>query len=70
LRSKGEGDQFFAQVQEEAEDLAADIRRRTQELQSPSSDKIFDHVYSEEHPVMADQKQWLAGYESSFGGAA
>jgi len=70
LRSKGEGDKFFADVQDEAEDLAADIRRRTHELQNPSSDKIFDHVYSEAHPVTADQKQWLAGYESSFGGAA
>src|SRR5690554_3581573 len=69
LRSKGEGDQFFAEVHAEAEDLAADIRRRTQELQGPSTDKIFDHVYTEPHPVTAEQKHWLAGYESSFGGA-
>ncbi|MHA6693672.1 thiamine pyrophosphate-dependent dehydrogenase E1 component subunit alpha [Homoserinimonas sp. A520] len=70
LRSKGEGDQFFAEVAAEAEDLAADIRHRTHALESPSTDKIFDHVYSEPHPVMAEQKQWLAGYESTFGGAA
>ena len=70
LRSRGEGDQFFAEVETEAEDLAADIRRRTFALESPSTDKIFDHVYSEPHPVMAAQKQWLADYEASFGGAA
>ena len=70
LRSKGEGDQFFADVEAEAEDLAADIRHRTHALESPSTDKIFDHVYSEPHPVTAEQKAWLANYESSFGGAA
>jgi pyruvate dehydrogenase E1 component alpha subunit len=70
LRSKGEGDQFFADVDAEAEDLAADIRHRTHALESPSTDKIFDHVYSEPHPVTTEQKQWLADYESSFGGAA
>jgi 2-oxoisovalerate dehydrogenase E1 component alpha subunit len=70
LRSKGEGDQFFAEVEAEAEDLAADIRHRTHELHSPSTDKIFDHVYSEPHPVMTEQKRWLAGYEASFGGGA
>ncbi len=70
LRSRGEGDQFFAEVAIEAEDFAADIRRRTHELPSPTNDKIFDHVYSEPHPVMEAQKQWLATYEESFGGAA
>ena len=70
LRSRGEGDQFFAEVATEAEDLAADIRRRTHELQNPSTDKIFDHVYSESHPVMAEQKRWLAEYEAAFGGVA
>jgi pyruvate dehydrogenase E1 component alpha subunit len=27
---------------------------------------MFDHVYSEPHPLIAEQKAWLAGYESSF----
>ena len=67
LRSRGEGDAFFAEVDEEAEDFAADIRTRTHELGTPSTDKIFDHVYSEPHPVTAAQKQWLADYEASMG---
>lgn len=70
LRARGESDQFFADVATEAEDFAADIRRRTLELPPPSNDKIFDHVYSEPHPVMEAQKQWLAAYEESFGGVA
>ena len=28
---------------------------------------MFDHVYSEPHPVMREQREWLAGYEHSFG---
>jgi pyruvate dehydrogenase E1 component alpha subunit len=70
LRSRGEGDAFFAEVQAEAEDFAADIRKRTLEIETPSTDTIFDFVYSEPHPVMAAQKQWLADYEASFGGDA
>ena len=70
LRSKGEDDAFFAAVAEEAEDFAADIRRRTLELGIPSTDRMFDHVYSEPHPVTSAQKAWLADYESSFGADA
>jgi len=67
LRSRGEGDAFFAAVDEEAEDFAADIRTRTHELGTPSTDKMFDHVYSDPHPVVAAQKQWLEDYEASMG---
>jgi 2-oxoisovalerate dehydrogenase E1 component alpha subunit len=70
LRSRGESDAFFAEVAVEAEDFAADLRKRTLELKVPSVDLIFDNVYSDPHPVMDTQKQWLADYESSFGGDA
>ncbi|WP_346233179.1 thiamine pyrophosphate-dependent dehydrogenase E1 component subunit alpha [Parafrigoribacterium mesophilum] len=66
LRSRGEGDRFFSDVRTEAEDFAADIRRRTLELPSPERDTIFDFVYSEPHPVIDEQKHWLAEYEASF----
>jgi pyruvate dehydrogenase E1 component alpha subunit len=68
LRSKGEGDGFFAGIATEAEDFSSDLRRRTLELTVPSTDLIFDNVYSEPHPVMDAQKQWLADYEASLGG--
>nr|WP_235928947.1 thiamine pyrophosphate-dependent dehydrogenase E1 component subunit alpha [Marisediminicola senii] len=66
LRSRGAGDDVFAAIAEEADDFAADIRRRTLELESPSTDKIFDHVYSDPHPVIDAQKLWLAEYEDSL----
>ena len=70
LRDRGEGDSFFATVAEEAEDFAVDLRARTLALTAPSSDVIFDSVYSEPHPVMDAQRAWLAGYEASFGADA
>ena len=66
LRAKGEADDFFASVKAEGEDFASDIRKRTLELQSPPVGNIFDFVYSEPHPLIDAQKQWLADYESSF----
>ena len=34
------------------------------------SDLMFDHVYSEPHPLIDAQKTWLAEYEASFEGDA
>jgi 2-oxoisovalerate dehydrogenase E1 component alpha subunit len=66
LRSRGEGDAFFAEVKAEAADFAEDIRRRTLELGVPPVDDIFDNVYSEPHPLVAEEKQWLEGYEAAY----
>ncbi|MCS5717403.1 thiamine pyrophosphate-dependent dehydrogenase E1 component subunit alpha [Herbiconiux sp. CPCC 205763] len=66
LRSLGQSDAFFAEVRAEAEDFAADIRHRTLTLTPPPMSTIFDRVYSEPHPVMAEQKLWLERYEASF----
>lgn len=68
LRKRGEGDDFFIAAATEAEDFSADLRRRTLELTIPSTDLIFDNVYSEEHSLMDAQKRWLADYEASLAG--
>jgi 2-oxoisovalerate dehydrogenase E1 component alpha subunit len=68
LENQGVGPSFFASVDEEAADLGEDIRKRTLELGPPPVDVIFDHVYSEAHPLIDEQKEWLAKYEASFGG--
>ena len=70
LRAQGEGDAFFASVAEEAEDFAADGRARTLALEPPAAESMFAHVYSESHPVMDAQREWLAQYEASFEGEA
>lgn len=70
LEQQGVGQAFFDAAQEEAADLAADVRRRTMELPPPSPASMFEHVYSEPHPVMDEQRRWLEDYEASFGGDA
>ncbi|MEO8095357.1 MAG: thiamine pyrophosphate-dependent dehydrogenase E1 component subunit alpha [Pseudolysinimonas sp.] len=68
LRSKGEGEDFFAEVATEAEDVAADARARTVLLESPTASKMFAHVYSDPHPTVDAQAAWFAAYEASFDG--
>jgi len=70
LRSRGEGDSFFSGLTAEADDFAADLRARTVAMPAPTTEQIFDVVYSEPHPLMQQQKQWLTEYEASFGGEA
>jgi pyruvate dehydrogenase E1 component alpha subunit len=66
LRSRGEGEEFFRAVEEEAADFAEDIRRRTLELVPPPVDAMFDNVYSEPHPLIEQEKQWLEEYEAAY----
>jgi pyruvate dehydrogenase E1 component alpha subunit len=70
LEQQGVGQAFFDGAQEEAADLAADVRRRTMHLQAPPVASMFEHVYSEPHPLMDEQRRWLDDYEASFGGDA
>ena len=67
LQGRGASDAFFADVDAEAAALAADVRTRTLELPVPTRDDMFAHVYSEPHPLMDEQRKWLADYEASFG---
>jgi len=66
LRARGEGDAFFAEIETEANDLAADIRHRTLALGVPDADKMFNHVYTEPHPLMESERTWLENYEAAF----
>jgi pyruvate dehydrogenase E1 component alpha subunit len=66
LRGKGADEAFFAEVQAEGADLAADVRRRTFSMEPPTTARIFDVAYSDPHPLVAAQKQWLADYEAGF----
>lgn len=70
LRSRGVDEAEFAAIEEEAQDTAADVRRTTLAAASPSSDVIFDGVYTDPHHTLEEQKQQLARFEASFGGDA
>ncbi|MEO6826488.1 MAG: thiamine pyrophosphate-dependent dehydrogenase E1 component subunit alpha [Microbacteriaceae bacterium] len=67
LRSLGIEQAFLDSVAEEAEDFAADARRRALEIVAPVRNTIFDHVYAEPHPLIQEQREWLEAYENSYG---
>lgn len=67
LESRGAAAELFDDVEAEAADAAEDLRARTITLGVPSDDSMFAHVYSEPHPLMDEQRAWLAEYEASFG---
>ncbi|MEZ7757163.1 thiamine pyrophosphate-dependent dehydrogenase E1 component subunit alpha [Microbacterium paraoxydans] len=68
LENRGAEESFFADVDAEAADAAEDLRARTVQLGPPRADLMFDHVYSEPHPLIEEQKAWRARYEASFEG--
>ena len=67
LRGRGVGESFFADVAAEAEDAAAELRTRIFEIAVPEPESMFDHVYSEPHPLMDEQRARLLAYEASYG---
>lgn len=70
LERRGAASAFFDEVDEEAGDVAADLRRRALDAAAPPRSAIFEHVYSEPHPVVEAQAAWLEAYENSFEGEA
>ena len=68
LRKQGVGQDFFDEVEQAGNQLAAELREATFALQEPELELMFDHVYSEPHPVIEEQRAWLQGYEESLGG--
>jgi 2-oxoisovalerate dehydrogenase E1 component alpha subunit len=66
LRGRGASDAFFAEVEAEGAAFAEDTRVRTNALGGIPTDLMFDHVYSEQHPLIDAQRAWLGDYEASF----
>ena len=66
LQGLGVESGFFEGVAEEAEDFAADIRTRTLALETPPVADIFQHVFTEPHPVVDAEREALETYLASF----
>jgi 2-oxoisovalerate dehydrogenase E1 component alpha subunit len=67
LIRSGSGDEaFFADVETEASDYAADLRARCLALPDPRLLDLFDHVYAEQTPYLLDQKTQYAEYLATF----
>ncbi|PZU40811.1 MAG: pyruvate dehydrogenase (acetyl-transferring) E1 component subunit alpha [Microbacterium sp.] len=68
LEGRGAAQGFFDGIDEQGRDVAADVRARTMALEGLRADDMFEHVYSEPHPLMEAQRAWLRDYEASFEG--
>jgi len=63
------GPDFFGQVEAEADELAAYVRKGCLEMADPEPLVAFDHVYAEEHPLVAAERAAYADYLESFADA-
>ncbi|QOC26982.1 pyruvate dehydrogenase (acetyl-transferring) E1 component subunit alpha [Microbacterium hominis] len=68
LEGRGAAASFFDDVDAAAQAYADDVRVRTNALGTIEPDSMFAHVYSEDHPLMVEQRRWLAAYEASLEG--
>jgi 2-oxoisovalerate dehydrogenase E1 component alpha subunit len=68
LEGRGASAAFFDEVDEGAAAHADDVRTRAVTLTAPEAPSMFAHVYTDDHPLMAEQARWLADYEASLDG--
>jgi len=67
LEGLGElSEEFRAQVQAEAKDLGARTRTYIKTTEPGDPVQIFDHVYAEPHPQVAQERAWFDRYQRSF----
>jgi 2-oxoisovalerate dehydrogenase E1 component alpha subunit len=59
-------DAFFAGIDAEADDLAAEIRAGCLALPDPQPLSMFDHAYAGPHQQVDAERAWLASYLDSF----
>lgn len=66
LRANATGEDFFEGVEAEAKQYAADVRRAALAIEAPDRPVIFEHIYSEPHPLVDEERAWADRYEASF----
>ncbi|GAA1184340.1 thiamine pyrophosphate-dependent enzyme [Nesterenkonia xinjiangensis] len=67
LQAAGHADEtYFSEVDQEAADVAADLRRAVQELEPLPLEEAMDAVYAEPHRQVETDKSWLKEYEAGF----
>ncbi len=59
---------WFASVEAESEQLAIALREGCRALPDPDPSSMFDHVYAEHHPLVADERATFEAYHASFSG--
>jgi pyruvate dehydrogenase E1 component alpha subunit len=59
-------DDFYASIEADADELAVRLRQGCLEMPDPSPLAIFDQVYAEQTPELAEQRDQFAAYLDSF----
>jgi 2-oxoisovalerate dehydrogenase E1 component alpha subunit len=59
---------FFESVDAEGDELAARIRTGTLDMPDPAPTEMFDHVFAEQTPELAAQRDQFVKYHASFEG--
>ncbi|MGW1082536.1 pyruvate dehydrogenase (acetyl-transferring) E1 component subunit alpha [Kitasatospora sp. NPDC002522] len=59
---------FFAEVEAESEKLGLRVREGVRSMPDPDPTLIFDHVYSEPHPLVDEERAEYEAYAASFEG--
>jgi pyruvate dehydrogenase E1 component alpha subunit len=57
---------FFDAVEAESDQVAAHVREGCLALPNPAPETMFDHVYREDHPLVAEERAWFEQYHASF----
>jgi len=57
---------YFSAVEGEADVLAVRVRQVTHELPEPDPVRMFEHVYTQDHPLVAEERAWFERYSASF----
>jgi 2-oxoisovalerate dehydrogenase E1 component alpha subunit len=70
LRAQGLADDaFFETVKNDGDELAAHVRQATLSMGGADIRQKFATVYSEAHPLVAEELAWFENYEASFADA-
>ncbi|MGO4244443.1 thiamine pyrophosphate-dependent enzyme, partial [Janibacter sp. RAF20_2_2] len=58
--------EFFGAVDAEADEIAARVRKACQEMPDPELPTMFDHQYTEPHPVVDAEREEFLAYHAGF----
>ncbi len=57
---------YFAEVDAEADELAANLRAECLSMPNPPGEAMFDHIYVEPHPLVEAERAEFVDYQAGF----
>lgn len=66
LRAEGTEEQFFTDLEAEADALGEDAREYCRSIAAPSTTRIFENVYATENAQVRTEREWFTEYQEGF----